>query len=94
MDEGDSAAARSDPGRFIDQPVAPGLAFGQGLVEVGDAVADVVNARTAPLEKSGDRSIGSPRLEQLDLGFAEAEGNDARAVGLFRRMRLGRSTSR
>jgi len=87
MDEGDSTAARSHPGPFIDQPVSPGAALGQCLVEVGDAVADMMDPRSAPLEKFRDGTVGSPRFEQLDFGFAEGKRDDVRAVGSFRRMR-------
>lgn len=89
MDEGDPAASRSDPWCFIDQSVSPGHAFSQRLVEIGDTVADVMNAGAAPLEESRDRPLGREWLEQFDFGFAELNGNDARAVGRFRRMGQG-----
>ena len=71
MDEGDPAASRADPGCLVDQPVAASLALGQGLVQIGNPVADVMNAGAAPLEKARDGSVRSAGFEQLDLGWAE-----------------------
>ena len=87
MDESDSTAARSHPGHFIDQPVSPGAALGQRLVEIGDAVADMMDPRSAPLEKFGDGAFGRARFQQLDLGGAQGKRDDVRAIGSFRRMR-------
>ena len=87
MDEGDSTAPRADPGLLIDQPVSPRAALGQRPIEVGNPVADMVNARSAPLEKFGDGAFGRARFQQLDLGGAQGKRDDVRAIGSFRRMR-------
>lgn len=86
MDEGDPPAPRSEAGLLVDQPVALGVALGESLVEIGDTVADVVNAGTAAFEKTRDRSVRCTGLEQFDLGAAEGNGDDARPVGDFERM--------
>ena len=87
VDERDPAATGSHPGLLIDQAVPPRTAGGQCLVEIGNPVADMMDTRSAPLEKFRDGTVGSTRLEQLDLGFAKGKGNDAGAVGRLRRMR-------
>lgn len=86
MNEGNPAAPRAHAGLGVDQPVAAGTALREGQVEIGDAVADMVDARPAPSQESRDGPVGSARLEQLDLGLAEGQGNDAGSVGFFRRV--------
>ena len=80
---------------LVHQSVAGAPAGGQGGVQIGHPVADVMNAGAAAGEEPGDGTVRLERREQLDVGFAEGKRNDAGAVGGFRRMRLDRpSTSR
>ncbi len=88
MDEGDPAAAGSLPGHLVDQAV-PGLpAPRQRGVEIGNPVAHVMDAGTPPLQKAGDRTLGVPRREELNLGFAEGKGHNGGAIGRLGRVRL------
>ena len=59
----------------------------EGGVEIGDAVADVVDAGTTALEKLRDRTVRGERSEQLDLRLPERQRHDGRAVGLLGGMR-------
>lgn len=88
MDEGDPMATRPGPGFLIDQGIALGSAGGQGSVEIGNPVADVMNPRAAAGQESTDRRIGAGGLEQLDLSASEVEMNNPGAVDLFGAARL------
>jgi hypothetical protein len=81
MDKSDPAASSAHAGLLVDQPVAASAALGEGQVEIGDAVADMVNAGSAPLQETRNGPVGSAWLEQLHLGFAEGQGYDAGSVG-------------
>ena len=87
MDEGNPTASRTDTRLLVDQPVPFRAALRERLVEIGNPVADVMDPRSAPLKESRDGTVGRTRLEQLDLGLAEWQGDDVGAVGSFRRMR-------
>lgn len=80
MDERHATTARAGARCLVDQAVATLAAGGEGGVEVGDAVADVVNPGAASGEEPADRRVGLDRLEQLDLGTAEVEVHDPGAV--------------
>jgi len=84
--KGDTPAPGAGPGKLVDQPKAKGAAALQRLVKVGDAEAEVMDARTASGEKSADRAVGSERLEKLDVDVAERERQDGGAVGLLGRL--------
>jgi thioredoxin 1 len=82
VDECDTTAFRPGPRYLVDESV-PGLAAGrERRVEIGDAVADVVNAGTAPSQEPGDGPVGMKRFEELDFRTTEGEGDDAGAIGL------------
>lgn len=83
MDEGDAMAACSDPGRFVDQPVARSSAGGEGDIEIGHPVADVMDARSAPLQEFRDRAVGRAGFEQFDLRRAKGERDDTGSVGFL-----------
>jgi len=84
MNKSDAAAAGSAPGRLIDQAVSRGLTALQRGTEVGNAVADVMNARTALRQKLGDWTRGVAGLEQLDVDGTEPQADDGGAVRGFR----------
>lgn len=88
MDECDPVPARSLSGQFVDQLV-PGAAAGvEGGVEVGDPIADVVDAGPAPCQEATHRRIGPERLQQFHLALAEGQGHDGGTVGHCRRAGL------
>lgn len=76
-------AACADPGRFIHQPVACGTAGREGGIEIGHPVADMMDARSAPLQELRDRAVGGAGLEQFDIRLAEGERDDAGTVGFL-----------
>src|SRR5215471_1292696 len=85
MNEGDAAAGGPESWSGVDQPIPGGAAALECAVEIGDAVADVMNPGTAPGEEFGDRRIGVARLEELDGDVAQRQGDDGGAVRLFGR---------
>lgn len=88
MHERNPTPAGPRPRRFIDQTIAFPPAALERTVEIGDAVADVVNSGAAPSEESGNGAVGVARREQLDLGFTEGEREDVGAVGHLGGMRM------
>ena len=88
MQKGNAAAAGAAARRFIDEAVAGGAGAGQRGIQIGDAVADVVDPRAALGQEPGDRAVRIARLEQLDVDVAEREAHDRRAVGRLRVARV------
>jgi hypothetical protein len=88
MDEGDPPATSAAPRCLVDEAIPSESAGGESRVEVHDSVADVVNPRPPLGEESGDGSIGAVWREQLNLGLAERQTHDGRAVGGLGRVRL------
>jgi hypothetical protein len=66
---------------FVHQPVTEVPATGQRLVEIGDAIADVVDTGPTTGEKPGDRRVGFDGLEELDVCAPEREAHDRSSVG-------------
>src|SRR5882672_1433558 len=83
MQERDAPSAGSTPGLLIDQLIACRAAACQRGVEVGDAVADVVDAGPAFRKKLRHGTLGIARLEQLDVDVAEMQADDRGAIGGF-----------
>jgi hypothetical protein len=59
-----------------------------GRVQIGDAIADVVNAGATLRQKFAHRTVRLDRSQQLDLRLAEWECQNGGTVGYFRWMRL------
>jgi len=87
MNERDSAPSGSLARRVIDQLVPAVPAGVEGLVEIGDTIAEVVDSRAPLGQESGDRTVGVHGLEEFDLGIAEGERHDSCAVRLLGGMR-------
>lgn len=85
MQKGDAAAADAAAGRVVHEAVAGGAAARHGGIEIGDAVAQMMDARAAPGQEPGDRTVGVARLQQLDVHVAERETHDFGPIGGFRR---------
>ena len=88
MDERDATSPGSLPRYCVYKLVTGRPTSFQRGIEIGHAIADVVNSGSAPCKESGDRAIGATRGEQLDFAVAEWERYDVRTVGHFGRMRL------
>lgn len=84
MQKRDATFAGPAPGRFIDQAVPKSLTALQRGIEIGDAVANVVDARPASGQKLGDGTRGIARLEELDVDGTEPQADDPGAIGGFR----------
>lgn len=84
MNEGDPVATSSRPGNLIDQSISGSRCRSEGLVQIGDPVADMVNAGAPPGEESGDGAVGSLGFEQLHVRLAEGKRDDASSVGPLR----------
>src|SRR3989442_5677871 len=80
MDEGDASAAGPTPRHLVDETKARRPAALQRPVQIRHAVADMMNARSAPREKLRDRAVGIAGLEELDLDVAQGYGDDRRTV--------------
>src|SRR5688572_21023961 len=81
MQEGNPPATGAAPGRFIDQPIAGRASPRQRRLEIGDPVADVVDAGPAFRKELRHGARGIARLEQLDVDGTEMQADDGRAVG-------------
>ena len=73
-----AAGAAADPGR--DGFGTGRFGCREGVLEIADADADVVNAGSAPLEKAGDGRLRGQGGEQLDPPGALAEEGGANAL--------------
>src|SRR5947207_5185250 len=76
MQEGDAPAPGPAARVLIDEPVAGGPATLERLVEIGHAVADVMDPRAAPGEELRHGARGVAGLEQLDLHVAQRERSE------------------
>lgn len=87
MHEGNATSAGPDAGRFVHEAIAGAAAGGQRSLEVGHAVADVMDAGSAARQELCDRAVGRIGVQQLHLGLAERQGYDRRTVGVLGGMR-------
>lgn len=82
MKERDAAAVRALPRSFVYE-LDPGLfEAGEGGLEVGDAVGEVVEAGAASIEETGDGGIGRRGLEEFESAGAGADEGDLDALTL------------
>ena len=81
MQEGDAAATRATARRVVYQAVPGGATALERAVEIGDAVAEVMDSGAPPRQKLGDRALRIAGLEQLDGHVAECQADDRGAVG-------------
>jgi len=84
MDERDAVSAGAETGCLIDQLVPGAPAGGEGGIQIGDPVADMVDAWSAAVQEFRDRAVGGPGLQQFDVRFAEPERHDAGTIGFLR----------
>jgi len=71
--EGDAAPAGASARDVVHQAITGRPTGRQRCVEIGHAVADVVDAGTTALEELGDGAVRGTRRQQLDLGFPERQ---------------------
>src|SRR5438874_3053154 len=83
MQESDAPSAGPAPGGFIDKLIAGRPATRQGGVQIGHAVADVVDAGPAFRKELRHGTLRIARLEQLDVDAAEMQADDRGAIGHF-----------
>ena len=86
VEKGDSLSLRSNARSVIDQAYAFVPATGEGVVQIFNGKANVMDAGPASLEKFRDRRIGRKRLEQLDELWSGGKASDASTVGILERM--------
>lgn len=84
MKKCDASPAGSAPRRFIDQAITGSLAPRQRAVEIGNTVADVMDAGATLGKKLRHGTVGIGGFEQLDVDRTEMQADDGRAVGRFR----------
>ena len=84
MQEGDAAASGATAWDVVHEAIPGGAAPFQRAVEIGYAVADVMDTGAAAREKLRNRTAGLAWLEQLDVHVAEPQTHDGGAVGGFR----------
>lgn len=70
------------PWRFIYQPKPGRPAPFHHLVQIVYRKADVVNSRSALVQKAGDRIVAGIGLQQLDKRLSGLEPGDSRTVGI------------
>jgi hypothetical protein len=80
MDERDPLAPGAHARNFVDETVSGSPAAVERLVEVLDAIADVVDAGTSASNELADRTVRPDRFEQLDVRLAERKRYDGGPV--------------
>lgn len=80
-------AAGSDPGHLIHQPVARCRGRGEGPIQIGYPITDMVDAGPPLGEEPGDGALGVFRLEQFDFRRSERERYDPGSIGALDRSR-------
>jgi hypothetical protein len=76
MEKGDSLSLRAHARRVVDETNASIATAGEGVIEIGNDEADMMDARPAAIDESCDRRIGSVRLEELyQLGTGREAGD-------------------
>lgn len=86
MDECNAPSTRPGARHLVHQTVSLPAAGLEGLVEVGDAVTNVMDTGAAALEEFRDGTVGVARGKKLDLALPQRQGNYCGAVGVLGRM--------
>ncbi len=86
MHEGNPAAGRSGTWDLVYQAVSGGPAGLQCRVEIGNPIADVVNAGASPGQEFSNGAVRLERGEQLHLRVTHWKRQDDGAIDTFRRM--------
>src|SRR3954452_14244269 len=75
VDERHARVADPHAGRLVDEPQAAVAQVGEGRLDVGDAIGDVVQPRPAAGEETADRRVGLARQrpQQLDVAGPDVE---------------------
>ena len=76
-------AAGSLAGKFVDQSVPRGATGVERPVEVGDPIADMMNARAAAREKFRNRAVDRARFQEFHRRGAEGKRYNPGTVGLL-----------
>ena len=83
MDERHTAPTCTRTRLLIHELVAGAAAGIESFVQIGNPVADVVDAGPAFGQEFGDGTIGGAGLQKLDLGVAEVQRDDHRPIRHF-----------
>lgn len=83
MHERDAAATGAGARGVVDEAVPSRSARRERGVEIGHAIAEVMNPGAAAGQELCDRSVRFLRCQQFDVDVAEREGNNRRAVSRF-----------
>ena len=87
MHEGDPVARRPGTWHLVYQTVSGCPARFECRVEIGNPVADVVDARASPGEEFPNGTVRMERREQLNLGIPQWKRHNGGAIDCFGRMR-------
>ena len=88
MEKGNAVPTDTPARCFIDQAVSRAATRREGRVEIGDPVADVVDARSAAGEELRDWPRGIGGREQLEPGGAELDRPNGGSIDGFSGLRL------
>jgi hypothetical protein len=88
VDECNSSTFGAYPRRFVNEAVACGPAGHKRGIQIGHAIADVMNAGTSLGKEFPNRTFGLERGQQLDLRIAERESQNPSPIYLFGWMRF------
>jgi thioredoxin 1 len=88
MQERNAPAASSRAWPLVHQTIASRPAGLDGGIEIGDPVADVMNAGAALGQESSNGAVSLDRRQKLDLGLSKRERQNCGSVNRFRRMGL------
>lgn len=86
MKKGDSLSFRAHARRVVNEANATLATTSEGVIEIGYGEADMMDARTAAIEKARDRRVGRRGLEELDELRSGRESGDTGAIGILERM--------
>lgn len=87
MDEGNAPLARSAAGLLVDQSVAVFATPFERVIEIGDTVADVMDARPALGQEPSYGAVWRLGTEELDTDFPEGHGNNLGPICILGRGR-------
>jgi len=85
MEKRDPFLLGADAGRLVDEPDAGCTTALEGVVEVVNEKAEVMDSGPALGHKSADWRVRGLGFEQLDERIAGSEADDRRAIGVVER---------
>ena len=83
MKKGDSLSFCAHARRVVNEPDTTFAAAREGIIEIRNDEANVMDARAAAVEKSRDRRVGGGGLEKLHQLGSGREAGDAGTIGVL-----------